>query len=126
MCLHVSFIKKILRYSLENKLVYFLTFRDFQEMYLEYQFNFTLISSVQFSRPAMSNSLQPHELQHARLPSLCNPMNCSTPGFPVLQQLPEPAQTHVHHIPDAIQPSHPLLSPSPPTFRLSQHQGLFQ
>ena len=68
MCLHVSFIKKILRYSLENKLVYFLTFRDFQEMYLEYQFNFTLISSVQFSRPAMSNSLQPHELQHARLP----------------------------------------------------------
>ena len=53
-------------------------------------------------------------------------MNCSTPGFPVLQQLPEPAQTHVHHIPDAIQPSHPLLSPSPPTFRLSQHQGLFQ
>ena len=53
-------------------------------------------------------------------------MNCSTPGFPVLQQLPEPAQTHVHHVADAIQPSHPLSSPSPPTFRLSQHQGLFQ
>ena len=59
-------------------------------------------------------------------PTLCNPMDCSTPGLLVHQQLPELAQTHVHWVGDAIQPSHPLLSPSPPAFNLSQHQGLFQ
>ena len=53
-------------------------------------------------------------------------MDCSTPGFPVHHQLPEPAQTPVRHVSDAIQPSHPLSSPSPPTFNLSQHQGIFQ
>ena len=53
-------------------------------------------------------------------------MNCSTPGFPVHHQLPEFTQTHVHQVSDVIQPSHPLLSPSPPAFSLSQHQGLFQ
>ena len=59
-------------------------------------------------------------------PILCNPMDCSTPGFPVHHQLPEFTQTHVHHVSDTIQPSPPLLSPSPPTFNLSQHQDLFQ
>ena len=59
------------------------------------------------------------------LPTLCNPMDCSTPGFPVHHQLPELTQTHVHRIGDAIQPSHPLSSSSPPAFNLSQHQGLF-
>ena len=58
--------------------------------------------------------------------TLCDPMDCSTPGFPVHHQLPELAQTHVYWVGDAIQPSHPLLSPSPPAFSLSQHQGLFQ
>ena len=53
-----------------------------------------------------------------------HPMNCSTPGFPVLYCLPEFSQTRVHWVGDAIQPSHPLSSPSPPTFNLSQHQGL--
>ena len=53
-------------------------------------------------------------------------MDCSTPGFPVHYQLPELAETHVHRVSDAIQPSHPLSSPSPPDFSLSQHQGLFQ
>ena len=53
-------------------------------------------------------------------------MDCSTPGFPVCQQLPELVQTHVHWVNDGIQPSHPLLSPSPPAFNLSQHQGLVQ
>ena len=53
-------------------------------------------------------------------------MDCSTPGFPVLHHLPELAQTYVHWVGDAIQPSHPLSSPSPPAFNLSQHQGLFQ
>ena len=59
-------------------------------------------------------------------PTLCNPMDCSTPGFPVHHQLPELAQTHVHRISDAIQPSHPLSFPSPSAFNLSQHQDLFQ
>ena len=60
----------------------------------------------------VSNSLWPHGLQHARLP-------CPSPT-------PELVQTHVHWVSDAIQPSHPLSSPSPPAFNLSQHQGLFQ
>ena len=59
-------------------------------------------------------------------PILCNAMDCSRPGFPVHHQLLELIQTHVHRVSDAIQPSHPLSSPSPPCFNLSQHQGLFQ
>ena len=59
-------------------------------------------------------------------PTLCDPMNRSTPGLPVHQQLPEFIQTHVHRVGDAIQPSHPLSSPSPPTSNPSQHQSLFQ
>ena len=59
-------------------------------------------------------------------PTLCDPMDCSTPDLPVHQQLPEFTQTHVHWVSDAIQPSHPLSSPSPLAFNLSQHQGLFQ
>ena len=58
--------------------------------------------------------------------TLCNPMDCSASGFPVLHYLPGFAQTHVHWISDAIQPFHPLSSPSFPIFNLSQHQGLFQ
>ena len=69
--------------------------------------------SLQFSSVAQS------------CPTVCNPMDCSTPGFPVHHQFPELTQTHVHRISDAIQPSHPLSSPSP-TFNLSQHQGLFK
>ena len=68
-------------------------------------------SSVQFSSSVVS---------------LWDPMDCSMPGLSVHYQLPEFTQTHVHWVGDAIQPSHPLLSPSPPTFNLSQHQGLFQ
>ena len=56
--------------------------------------------------------------------TLCDPMDCSTPGLSVHRQLPEFTQTHVHRVGDAIQPSHPLLSPSPPAFNLSQHQSL--
>ena len=58
--------------------------------------------------------------------TLCEPMDCSMPGFPVFHYLLEFAQTHVHWVSDAIQPSHPLSSPSPPALNLSQHQGLFQ
>ena len=74
--------------------------------------NQTKFSSVQFSRSVVSDS--------------CDPMDCSTPGFPVHHQLPELTQTHVHRVGDAIQPFHPLLSLLLPAFSLSQHQGLFQ
>ena len=70
--------------------------------------------SVQFSSVAQS------------CPTLCDPMNCSTPGLPVHHQLREFTQTHVHRFRDAIQPSHPLLSPSTPAPNPSQHQSLFQ
>ena len=69
-------------------------------------------SSVQFSCSVVSDSLRPHESQH--------------PGLPVHHQLPEFTQTHVHWVSDAIQPSHPLSSPSPPAPNPSQHQSLFQ
>ena len=59
-------------------------------------------------------------------PTFCNPINCSTPGLPVHHQLPEFIQTHFHQVGDAIQPSHPLLFPSPPAPNPSQHQSLFQ
>ena len=71
-------------------------------------------ASVQFSSVAQS------------CPTLCDPMSHSTPGLPVHHQLPEFTQTHVHRVGDAIQPSHPLSSPSPPAPNPSQHQGLFQ
>ena len=58
--------------------------------------------------------------------TLCDPMNCSMPGHPVHHQLPEFTKTHVHRVSDAIQPSYPLSSPSPPVPDPSQHQGLFQ
>ena len=58
-------------------------------------------------------------------PTLCDPMNCSMLGLPVHHQLPEFTQTHVHQVRDAIQPSHPPSSSSPPAFNPSQHQGLF-
>ena len=57
---------------------------------------------------------------------LCDPMDCSMPGFPVLQQLPKFTQIHVHRVGDAIQTPQPLSSPFPPAFNFSQHQGLFQ
>jgi len=71
-------------------------------------------------------SKKPLSVQSLSFVQLCDPMDCSTPAFPVHQQLPKLAQTHVHRVGDAIQPSHPLWSPSPPTFSLSQQQALFQ
>ena len=73
-----------------------------------------LISSVQFSPVTQS------------CPTLCDPMNRSTPGVPLHHQLPEFTQTYVHQVSDAIQPSHPRSSPSPPAPNPSQHQSLFQ
>ena len=65
-------------------------------------------------------------VQSLRRVQLCDPMDCSMPGLPVHHQLPEFTQTHVPRVSDAIQPSHPLSSPSPPAFNLSQHQGFFK
>ena len=59
-------------------------------------------------------------------PTLCDPMDCSSPGLPVHHQFPELAQSHIHQVSDVIQPSHSLSSPYPPVFNLSQHQHLFQ
>ena len=73
-----------------------------------------MLRNIQFSSVAQS------------CPTLCDPMNHSTPGLPVHHELPELAQTHVHWVSDAIQPSHPLLSHSLPAFNLYQNQGLFQ
>ena len=76
---------------------------------------FSIISySVQFNSVAQSCT------------TLCDPMNRSIPALPVHHQLPESTQTYVHRVGDAIQPSHPLLSLSPPALNLSQHQGLFK
>ena len=77
-------------------------------------FNFISIIVVQFSSVPQSCL------------TICNPVNHSMPGLPVYHQLPESTQTHVHWVSDAIQPSHPLSSPSPPALNLSQHQGLFK
>ena len=59
-------------------------------------------------------------------PMICDPLDCSTPGFPVHHQLQESTQTHVHRVGDALQPFHLLSAPSPTTFNLSQHESLFQ
>ena len=83
--------------------------------HFSHQFSSVAFSSAQFSSVAQS------------CPTLCDPMNRSMPGRPVHHQLPEPTQTHVHRVSDAIQPSHhPLSSLSPPAPNPSQHQGLFQ
>ena len=66
------------------------------------------------------------QFSHSVMPDPLWPIDCNMPGLPVCHQLPDLALTHVHWVGDAIQPSHPLLSPFPPTFNLSQHQGLFQ
>ena len=86
------------------------------------------LSILTIWRPALLSD--PRELKQkfssVQFRTLCNPMDCSTSGLPVHHQLPEFTQTHVRRVSDAIQPSHPLSSPSPPAFNLSQYQGLFQ
>ena len=85
-----------------------------RNIWINFSANFSSFSSVQFSSVAQS------------CPTLCNPMNRSTPGLPVHHQLQEFTQTHVHRASDAIQPSHPLSTPSSPAPNPSQHQSLFQ
>ena len=87
------------------------------------------ILHLQKTKQTLLNSL--YSIQFSSVQSLshvwlCDPMNHSAPGLPVHHQLPEFTQIHVHWVSDAIQPSHPLLSPSPPAFYLSQHHCLFK
>ena len=90
-------------------------------LFTSYNGNLYYIFASQISPPSVQFSSVTQSC-----PTLCNPMDCSMPGFPVHHQLPELTQTHVHWVSDPIQPSHPLSSPSPRAFSLSQHQGLHQ
>jgi len=91
--------------------------------------NITKVNKMSYKETPQSESFQTYFQFSSDAQScltLCDPMNCSTPRLSVHHQLPESTQTHVHRVDDAIQPSHPLSSPSPPALNLSQHQGLFQ
>ena len=100
LCLGLDFSKSVVKYRIKFKTIKF-----------EIE---CLLYGIQFSSVAQSCL------------TLCDPMNCSMPGLPVHHQLPEFTQTHVHRVSDAIQPSHPLSSPSPPAPNPFQHQSLFQ
>ena len=86
---------------------------------------FSSLLNIQLTNPWARPSVQFSSVAQS-CPTICDPLNCSTPGLPVHHQRPEFTQTHVHRVSDAIQPSHPLSSPSPPALNPSQHQGLFQ
>ena len=92
--------------------------RSFYFQWIEKDFDVLLILKTQIHKPFSSVTQS--------CPTLCNHMNCSMPGLPDHHQLRESTQILVHWVSDAIQPSHPLLSPSPPALNLSQHQGLFK
>ena len=109
-CSFITYFKLTFEHSQNLKVCFF----HFYVQKLSFWSGWETQSSVQFSLAAHS------------YPTLCDSKDSSTPGFPDHHQLPELAQTHVHWVSDAIQPSYPLLSPSPPDFSLSQHQGLFQ
>ena len=83
-----------------------------------------ILKSICYTHESVFLSVQFCSVIQACL-TLCNPMNCKTSGLPVHHQLPEFTQTHDHWVSDAIQPSHPLSSPSPPAFSVSQHQSFF-
>ena len=88
--------------------------------------NFCAVDFTLFLKPILLPPSVKFSSDTQSCPTLCNPMNCIMPGLPVHHQLPEFTQTHVHRVSDAIQPLHPLLSPSPPAPNSSQHQDLFQ
>ena len=83
--------------------------------------------AVHYNRECLGGRVETLQFSSvAQSPTLCNPMHCSMPGFPVHHQLPEFTQTHGNRVSNTIQPSYPPSTPSPPAFNLSQHQGLFQ
>ena len=109
--LHINFILFKWKESYLSNQWFLTILGKFRRLKLQYIYNFL----NQFSLVQLLSCL-----------TLCDPIVCSTPGLPVHHQLLEFTQTHVHWVGDAIQPSHPLSSLSPPTFNLSQHQGLFK
>ena len=110
LCQYWIFVMNIIKYSIYCVDNFYMTVLFLSHPFLSDVLTLIWISSVQFIHSVVSNSLWPHGLQHARLPRS--------------HQLLEFTQTHVHWVGDAIQPSHLLSSPSPPTYNLSQHQGL--
>jgi len=87
---------------------------------------FGLKLNIQKTNIMVSGPIRSDQITRSVVSDFCDPMNSSTPGLPVHHQLPEFTQIHVHQVSDAIQPSHPLSSPSPPAPNPSQHQSLFQ
>ena len=121
---HLTVVWLSLRSHLEGKKRSHLSIFSFSVFFLLVTLKtFSLL--LTFCRFTMSSSVQFSSLTQLCL-TLCDSMDCSKPGLPVHQQLPGFTQTHVHWVGDAIQPSHPLSSPSPPAFNLSQYQGLFK
>ena len=92
---------------------------------LVFTHNNSVVRSINLTKATQEKVVEFSSVAQSR-PTLCNLTDCSMPGGPVQYQLPELAQTHVHWVGDTNQPSHPLSSPSHPTFNLSQHLGLFQ
>ena len=100
----------------------------FMSLFIHKFYQFLRIRTSRYRATFISPTL--HSVQVSSVtqlcPTLCDSVDHSMPGFPVLHQLPELAQTHAHQVSDATQPAHPLLSPTPPVFNLSQHQDLFK
>ena len=105
---------------------YLLNFSKSSIVVVQWLSHIWLFATLQTAARQASLSLCSVQFSPHSCLTLCDPMDCSTPGFPVCHQLLALTQTHVHWVSNAIQPSHPLLSLSPPSFNLSQHQGLFQ
>ena len=124
---------KGLELTVWNRICWLVSQHQFLHLYkrLHNMFHRLIMNGQGEKNVCLSAWLSVRPLQFSSLiqlcPTLCNPMDCcSICGLPVHHQLPELTQTHVHWVSDAIQPSHPLLSPSPPILNLSQHQGLIQ
>ena len=115
--------------SLEREMAVHSSILDWKIPWTNYMDPCSLVGYSPWGWIQLSNWTTTTQISSVQLLSrvrLCDPMDCSMPGLPVHHQLLELTQTHVHWVGDAIQPTHPLLSPSPPAFNLSQHQGLFQ
>ena len=132
-CFLIIELYKLFWYSLDNKYLSDMYFTDIFHKSVAYPQILLTVCFVQqtflFQRNQTLNSFMDWSQFSSvakSCPTLCDPMDCRTPGFPVQHQLPELAQTHVHRVCDGIQLSHPPLSPFPIAFNLSQHQGLFQ
>ena len=131
MCVYSIYLLEVHRSNINSDYVWYSELRgNFQFLYFNNHGLTELKENTQNNLCNMSISVQGTSRQFSSVaqscPTLCDPMNHSTPGLPVHHQLPEFTQTHVHRVSDAIQPSHPLPSPFPPAPNPSQHQSLFQ